>query len=221
MSDDSPPSVPDSSAPAPSPASETTSDKSSSPDSSSSSSSAPGSSEDSSAGSDSCAEIPAAPHAVLAAEITLLLHIPYPPDEATQLSHKVTLTNADGSYSVTLAFASDCEAGEDDDSSKVTFADLKEDDTYSLQCNDGTTTYSIFEGIAYADISEDLPTAPRKYTLDWDAGEGTDYRAQNVSFDDLFQRVKDLSGSGPSADSSPPSDAGAGDATPPDSTAMA
>jgi hypothetical protein len=102
---------------------------------------------------DDCAQISTYTHAQLTADVKLSVQIPYPPDQAAQLPHKLTLANDDSSYSKTLTLASDCQAGPTSDTSVVTFDALTEHHTYTLQCDDGTTTYSLFENVSYEDIA--------------------------------------------------------------------
>jgi hypothetical protein len=102
---------------------------------------------------DDCAQISTYTHAQLTADVKLSVQIPYPPDQAAQLPHKLTLANDDSSYSKTLTLASDCQAGPTGDTSVVTFDALTEHHTYTLQCDDGTTTYSLFENVSYEDIA--------------------------------------------------------------------
>ena len=106
--------------------------------------------------SDGCAEIPTAAHAVLQAIIKLHINIPFTIDEASPLPHKLTLTNDDSSYSKTLSFASDCQPGNADGTSLLSFVDLTEDHRYTLQCDDGNSSYSIFENIPYDAIVDQL-----------------------------------------------------------------
>jgi hypothetical protein len=103
---------------------------------------------------DDCAEIPAYPHAVLTAEIQFIVEIPYPLDQANQLPHKFTLANDDNSYSQTLTLASDGTAGDVDGACIITFAGLAEQHTYTLQCDNGSSTYSIFENVPYDQIEQ-------------------------------------------------------------------
>ena len=79
----------------------------------------------------------------------LAVQIPYPLAQANQLPHKFTLANDDSSYSKTLTLASDCTAGDVDGTSLVTFTDLTDGHTYTLQCDDGTQVYSMFENVPY------------------------------------------------------------------------
>jgi hypothetical protein len=102
--------------------------------------------------SDDCAEIPAYPHAVLTGSVKLAVQVPYPTDQATQLPHKLTLSNDDGSYSKTLTLASDSQPGNTDGTSVVTFEDMTENHTYSLKCDNGDTSYTLFEGLTYEQV---------------------------------------------------------------------
>ena len=106
--------------------------------------------------SDGCAEIPTASHVVLQAAIKLLVQVPFATDEASQLPHKLTLTNDDGSYSKTLSLGSDCQPGDVDGTSVITFEDLTEDHTYSLHCDDGSSTYPLFESHSYDELDQKL-----------------------------------------------------------------
>ena len=103
-----------------------------------------------------CAEIPAAPHAVLTAAISLLVQIPLATDAARQLPDKLTLTSDDGSVSQTLALASDCQPGDTDGTSVLTFKELAEHHTYSLEHDDGTTTYVVFKDVPYDQVVAQL-----------------------------------------------------------------
>jgi hypothetical protein len=99
-----------------------------------------------------CAEIPCAAHAVLTAAIKLAVRIPHSTDEARQLPHKLTLSNDDGSYTKTLTLASDCQPGGVDGTSMVTFEDMTEQHTYTLQCDNGDTTYALFKDLTYEQV---------------------------------------------------------------------
>ena len=116
--------------------------------------------------SDGCAEIPTAAHAVLTAEIKLAVQLPYPMDQVTQLPHKLTLTNDDGSYSKVLTLASDCTAGSTDGTSLITFTDLTDGHAYTLQCDDGTETNSMFEKVPYDQLVQQLGAADTGDTAD-------------------------------------------------------
>jgi hypothetical protein len=104
--------------------------------------------------SDGCAEIPTAAHAVLTAEIKLLVRIPRSVDEAQQMPHKFTLTSDDGSVNTTMP-ASSAEAGDVDGTSMITFTGLAEHHTYALQIDNGDTNYIVFTNQAYEQIGED------------------------------------------------------------------
>ena len=101
-----------------------------------------------------CAEIPAYPHVVLTAEIKLLVELPLALDEATKLPHKLTLTSDDGTVSQTLALASDATAGDTDGTSLLTFTDLSEQHTSTLACDDGDTTYTLFDAEPYEQLGQ-------------------------------------------------------------------
>ena len=101
-------------------------------------------------------------------------------DDAGQLPHKLTLVNDDSSYSKTLALASDCKAGDSDGTSMLTFEDLTEDHVYTLQCDNGTLTYSLFENLSYHEIVEklaaqgnDAPDATQPPDPSWDMPDAT------------------------------------------------
>jgi hypothetical protein len=101
--------------------------------------------------SDDCAQIPTAAHVVLQASIQIVIQLAIPLDVASQMSNTLTLTNEDGTYTKTLTFASDCQAG-DDGTSKLTFDGLTDGHTYSLQGQDDDGSYTVFAGIAYQDL---------------------------------------------------------------------
>jgi hypothetical protein len=103
-----------------------------------------------------CAEIPTYSHAILTAQITLVLQLPYSTDQAQQLPHKFLLTNADASYSKTLVLASDGQPGPADGTTALLFEDIVEDDTYTLNCDDGGWTYAVFSGIPYDELASKL-----------------------------------------------------------------
>ena len=107
-------------------------------------------------GSGDCAEIPCAAHAVLEAEIKLLLQVPVTITEANGLPHKFTLTSDDGSLSQTLALASDATTGDADATSLMTFKDLAEHHAYTLQCDNGQTTYTVFKNVPYDQLVQQL-----------------------------------------------------------------
>jgi hypothetical protein len=104
---------------------------------------------------DSCAQIPAAAHVVLEAEIKLLVQIPRSAADAQQMPHKFTLTSDDGSVNVTLP-ASSAVAGDVDGTAIVTFTGLAEHHSYTLQCDNGSSpVYTIFQGVPYETIGDD------------------------------------------------------------------
>jgi hypothetical protein len=92
----------------------------------------------------------------LTAEIKLAVQLPYPMDQVTQLPHKLTLTNDDGSYSKVLTLASDCTAGSTDGTSLITFTDLTDGHTYTLVCDDGDGPVELFKDVPYAQIVPQL-----------------------------------------------------------------
>jgi hypothetical protein len=96
---------------------------------------------------------------VLTAVVKFAVKVAFPTDQASQLPHTFTLTNDDNSYSKSLTLASDCVAGDTDGTSIVTFEDLSEGHTYTLQCNDGTSTYSLFENVPYDQLLQQQPPA--------------------------------------------------------------
>jgi hypothetical protein len=98
---------------------------------------------------DDCAEVPRAAHVVLVAEHTLLVQLSFAVDDASQLAHTFTISNGDGSYSKTLALATDCTPGDVDGTSLLTFEELSEDQTYTLQYAVNGSTYTIFAGVLY------------------------------------------------------------------------
>jgi hypothetical protein len=106
----------------------------------------------SSSGGD-CAQISTYTHAQLTADVKLVVQVPMPTDQASQLPHQLTLVNDDASYSKTLTLASDCQAGDTADSSVITFDALTENHTYTLQCDDGSGPYNLFENVSYQDIA--------------------------------------------------------------------
>jgi len=101
-----------------------------------------------------CAEIPPAAHVILSADIKFLLQIPRAIDDAKQLPHKFTLTSDDGTVSQTLTLAADAVAGDVDGTSLLTFSGLAEHHAYTLQCDNGDTTYAVFQDMAYETMSE-------------------------------------------------------------------
>ncbi len=105
-------------------------------------------------GSGDCAEIPAAAHAVLQADITLQVRVPRTVDEVQLLPHKLTLTSDDGSVSQTLPI-SGAEACDVEGTSMITFTGLAEHHSYALQIDNGDTTYVVFSNQAYDQIGED------------------------------------------------------------------
>jgi hypothetical protein len=88
----------------------------------------------------------------LTAAIKLAVRVPYSTDKATQLPHKLTLSNDDGSYTKTLTLASDSQPGGVDGTSMVTFEDMTEQHTYTLQCDNGDTTYALFKDLTYEQV---------------------------------------------------------------------
>jgi hypothetical protein len=90
--------------------------------------------------------------------VKVAVKIAFPPDQASQLPHKLTLTNDDGSYTKTLTFASDAQPGDTDGTSVVTFEDLSEEHTYTVQCDDGTNPpYSLLDATAYDQLVNNAP----------------------------------------------------------------
>jgi hypothetical protein len=111
--------------------------------------------------SSGCAEIPAAPHAVLEAAIQLIVHVTAATDlDAAQGSHKLTLTNEDGSYSKTLDLAADAKPGDTADVSVLTFEGLTDGHTYKLEGEDGDGKYVVFDATAYHEIVTKLAKTP-------------------------------------------------------------
>jgi hypothetical protein len=121
----------------------------------------------------------------LTAEIKLAVQLPWSVDQASQLPHKLTLANDDGSYTQTLSAASDCQAGTAVGTSVMTFADIAEDHTYTLQCDDGNSKYSLFDNIPYDQLidqlggkggagGDDSPPASNPSIVDPPAADGTD-----------------------------------------------
>jgi hypothetical protein len=88
-----------------------------------------------------------------------IVHVPFSKDDASQLPHKFTVTNDDSSYSKTLTLASDAQPGDDDGTSMLTFEDLTDGHTYTLEVDDGDTTYKLFDSVAYADL-QDIQVPP-------------------------------------------------------------
>jgi hypothetical protein len=159
------------------------------PDSAPPSSAAPASSGD-------CAEIPAAAHAVLTTQIKLGVKVMFPVDQTSQFPHKLTLSNDDGSYSKTITLSAS-QAGDTDGTSVVTFADLTEGHTYTLQCDngDGTDPYNLFENQPYdqivdrtPDSSQDTTAPPSSPSLDAspdsDSDDGDGDAKDVLGFDD-------------------------------------
>jgi hypothetical protein len=87
----------------------------------------------------------------------MAVQVPFPLDQASQMPHKFTLSNDDNSYSTTLSLASDAQAGTDDGTCVVVFADMTENHTYTLQCADGSgTPVFVFEGVDYDKLIDKL-----------------------------------------------------------------
>jgi hypothetical protein len=89
---------------------------------------------------------------VLEASIKFAVQLPKTTDEASQMPHKFTLTNDDGSYSKTLTLESDAKPGDDDGTCMLLFEDMTENHTYSLQCDNGESQYMLFEDVNYGDL---------------------------------------------------------------------
>jgi hypothetical protein len=107
-----------------------------------------------------CAEIPTAPNVVLRADVKLTLAIPASLEQATQMPHKFTLANDDNSYSRTLSLASDAGAGDTGGTSFLIFTDMTESHTYTLQCDDGTSSpYIVFQNVDYDTMIDTLGAA--------------------------------------------------------------
>jgi hypothetical protein len=77
-------------------------------------------------------------------------------DEASQLSNTLTLTSDDGSFTQTLSFASDCQDVPSDGTSILTFKDLTDGRTYSLQAEDAAGSYTVFSSIPFHDLVPSL-----------------------------------------------------------------
>ncbi len=171
--DSAPPdsAAPDSTPPDSSPPSSATPDSSqpdSSPDSSPPSSAPPGSTED-------CAEIPAAAHAVLEADVKLVLRLPAATDPS-QPTSRLTLTNDDASYTKSLTYPSDAQPSDSDGIVVMTYDGLTDGHTYSLQCDDGSgAPYFLFQALAYEELVPKL-TRP-------DASSSSDPPASSPSAD--------------------------------------
>jgi len=93
----------------------------------------------------------------LEADIKFLVEIPVTTDEASQMPHKFTLTNDDGSYTQTLAVASDAQAGDTDQVVLLTFTNMVEHHTYTLQCDNGDSTYTVFKDVDYDQLQNLQP----------------------------------------------------------------
>jgi hypothetical protein len=68
------------------------------------------------------------------------------------MPHKFTLANDDGSYTQTLAVASDAQPGDAAPSVILTFTNLAEHHTYTLSCDNGDSTYTVFENVHYEQL---------------------------------------------------------------------
>jgi hypothetical protein len=90
---------------------------------------------------------------VLEADIKFVVQIPRPIDAATQMPHKFTLSSDDGTFSQTLPM-SEAQAGDVDGTSQLTFTGLAEHLSYTLQCDNGETTYVIFQSQAYDQVQD-------------------------------------------------------------------
>ena len=99
-----------------------------------------------------CAEIPTACHAVLEAAIKIVVELPFATTDSSQSAHQFTLSSEDGSYSKTLSFPSDCQPGEKDGTSVMTFDGLNDSHTYTLQGGDDAGTYAVLDATAYHQI---------------------------------------------------------------------
>jgi hypothetical protein len=91
---------------------------------------------------------------VLEADIKLVLR--FPAADPSQGSHKLTLSNDDGSYTKTLTFPTDCQPGHKEGTLVMTFDGLTDGHTYSLQDVDDDETYSVFDPVDYHAIVDKL-----------------------------------------------------------------
>jgi hypothetical protein len=128
---------------------------------------------------DECAAIRQGAHAVLVAEFKLVVQIPLGTDAAIQISDKLTLTSEDGSYNKTLSFATDCQPGDTEGTSVVTFDGMTDGHTYTLSCDDGATTSTLFKDIPYdqivAQVGAQCVQAPVQPPDGPDDGSGGDH----------------------------------------------
>jgi hypothetical protein len=89
---------------------------------------------------------------VLTATIKLLVEIPTPTDPDAP-PHKFTLTNEDGSYSKTLTFPADAQPSDDTQGMSIlTFEDVTDGHTYTLQGDGGDAPYTLFDTTKYHEI---------------------------------------------------------------------
>jgi hypothetical protein len=97
---------------------------------------------------------------VLNAAFKLIVQVPTPADPAAP-PHKFTLTNEDGSYTKTLTLPSDAQAGPTDGVSTLTFDDLTDGHSYTLQGEgDDGTSYELLPATPYHQIGGDGSPPP-------------------------------------------------------------
>jgi hypothetical protein len=93
--------------------------------------------------------------------------------------HKFTLSNEDGSYSTTLTYPADAQPGPADGVSILTFENLTDGHSYSLQAEgDDGTTYVLLQSTPYHRIagdgsSPDSAAAPGSSPADGGTGTTT------------------------------------------------
>jgi hypothetical protein len=92
---------------------------------------------------------------VLTAAFKLVGQVPTPTDPSAP-PHKFTLTNEDGSYTKTLTLPSDAQPGPTDGVSTLTFDDLTDGHTYTLQGEeDDGASYELLPATPYHQIGDD------------------------------------------------------------------
>lgn len=131
--------------------------------------------------SDDCAEIPCAAHAVLTANISFVLEFPHSADDAKPFPHKFTMASDDGSFSQTLSLGTDAQPGDTEGTSILTFQNLVEHHSYTLQCDNGNATYTLFEHMPYEDLQNigmDGQVSTDEASSGPDAGTGSEDPAQ-------------------------------------------
>ncbi|HXN30320.1 MAG TPA: OmpA family protein, partial [Polyangiaceae bacterium] len=86
----------------------------------------------------------------------LVVRIPYALEDADDLPHVFTLSADDDTISQTRKLSSDCRAADDPQMAEFFFSHLPETHAYTLKCDDGNTTYALFDKIPYAKLPDVL-----------------------------------------------------------------